>query len=195
MEQPPVEEPPMEQPPMEQPPVEEPPMEQPPVEEPPMDDHHDDWHEDHWHDDHWHIPDIVVDLFCNPSPVCPPGGFCLPGPITTPGVVIIEQPIGVPELGAPVVETPNDQAPALPKVENGDEVTLFLDEAEEEQGRAVLVVGDRVMLIDITDWQPQAVTVQLPTLLLTEDTLVQLFVGNTDGEVLLAVEVVLTVAE
>lgn len=120
------------------------------------------------------VPDIFIDLFCGNHNI----GYCVPGVVIQPGI----------GLGQYVTPIEPELIPALPKVENGDEVTLLLDEpivvAEGVELRAVLVVGDRPMLIEVTDLQPTLVQVQLPTLLITGSEPATILLGlSSSGEV------------
>lgn len=161
-------------------------------------------HDDHGHHDHF-PPAIIIDLICNDhgAGYCPPG-FGFPGVgqsnvILEPGV-IVAPPVDHGPLVNPIEEA---DLPRLPRVENGDEITLLLEQPVVLEAdvslRAVLVIGDRPMVVEITSpvtatavpGEPSTrtvvtVAVQLPTLLTIDDLPATILLGLSDtGEVVL----------
>lgn len=178
----------------------------PPMELPPEADNP---NEDAPHDDHNHHgqfpPAIIIDLICgnHGAGYCPPGigfpGVGQPNVIVDPGF-IASPPVDHGPLVSPIDES---DLPRLPRVENGDEITLLLEQPIVlEDGvslRAVLVIGDRPMVVEITSPETtiavagesaartvSTIAVQLPTLLLIDEQPATILLGLSDtGEIVL----------
>ncbi|MCA9065626.1 MAG: hypothetical protein KDA96_21305 [Planctomycetaceae bacterium] len=131
----------------------------------------------------WHpgvnvwINDFFSTGYC--ATPCPVPGFCVTPVVET---VIVDGGI------APVAPV---DIQVIPRVENGASVAILLNTNGMPMGRAALVVNDQPIMIEITDWQAGAVTVQLPSLLLTAEVPAAIFIADAEGNVMQAQQVII----
>jgi len=95
--------------------------------------------------------------------------------IVEPGV-IIDEPI----LEEPILEEP------IAIVENGAELTVPMADLPEVAGRSILEIGERAMLVEVIGWGEGVVVLQLPQLLMVDALDARLYIGDEEGNILLA---------
>ena len=152
--------------------------------------HHDLHHNNHnvghcFTNHHWnhYCPPVVQNCFSR----------CYGRPIITPAPsVIIAEPTVITETVAVIDPAPaQEPAAQLPQFKNGDTVTLMFETPQAEAGKAVLLINDMPVELQIISWQPNAVTMQLPNLIMSQPTPAAIFIGNANGEVIQATEIMI----
>ncbi|MEZ5944242.1 MAG: hypothetical protein R3C18_22865 [Planctomycetaceae bacterium] len=130
-----------------------------------------------------HCPPVVLDCFRG----CYGGNVCVQPAVTT---VLVSEPAIITETV--VAEAPPAPAAMIPQVLNGDTVTMMFDAPQQaEPGKAVLLINEQPMELQIVDWQANMVTIKFPSLLLNQPMPAALFIGDAQGNVIQAMEILI----
>lgn len=104
--------------------------------------------------------------------------------------VLVSEPAVITETV--VAEAPLAPAAMVPQVLNGDTVTMMFDAPQQaEPGKAVLLINEQPMELQIVDWQANMVTIKFPSLLLSQPMPAALFIGDAQGNVIQAMEILI----